>query len=82
MKTKKQNQYEAQLRVTYHNTGNYRLQIYGEEKAKGLTGMQPWRQPAARPPFNSNQNPSQHNFRPVTGSSGSEITPNDLDSDS
>ncbi len=31
--------------------GNYRLQVYGEEKASGLTGMQARWQPAARLPF-------------------------------
>jgi hypothetical protein len=31
--------------------GNYRLQVYGEEKATGLTGMQARWQPAARLPF-------------------------------
>jgi len=33
--------------------GNYRLQVYGEENATGLTGMQARWQPLAGLPFNS-----------------------------
>jgi hypothetical protein len=39
MKSKKHNQYVALLPATYYNTGNYRLQVYGGEKASGFTGM-------------------------------------------
>ena len=34
--------------------GNCRLQVYGEENASGLTGMQARWQPSAGSPFNTN----------------------------
>jgi hypothetical protein len=46
--------------------GNYRLQVYGEENATGLTGMQARWQPAARLPFNFDKIAMQFDLRPVT----------------
>jgi hypothetical protein len=46
--------------------GNYRLQVYGEENASGLTGMQARWQPSACLPFNSDQTEMQFDLHPAT----------------